>query len=182
MKENNVSNCTGVIYGVVTNANDQSPIAGATVSLSWINRADGSQLRVGGSDDLKAFVPRCDTTKAGEYLIPFYWASEEVPGDTAAVYVMRWYSDRTYTSMHKHAQVFVGLDVKKLMGVLVPPIPSSGSSAASLFLKFFLAATPDLKTIGGIAKFNTDTKLYTTEIQGCYCNADFSVPYVAGSF
>src|SRR5437764_14917450 len=98
-----MGNCTGVIYGRVTNS-DGSPLAGVDIDLNWVQRAEGGSLKVGGNDDLNTYVPRCPTTKAGEYIIPFYWDSTQVPGSVASALAMRWGSDGDYTPMNKHGQ------------------------------------------------------------------------------
>lgn len=177
-----MSNCTGIIYGLVTNAADGSPISGATVDLNWVQEAQGGPLRIGGNDALTTPVPLTTTTSAGEYIIPFFWASEQVPGSAASAHVMRFYADNSYTSMNLHGLLGVGVDVKKLIGIAAPPIPASGSSAASMFLTFFLAATPELKGMGILKRFVQSTKFISAELQGCYSRIDFSLPYQLGSY
>jgi len=66
-----MGNCTGVIYGKVTDS-DRTPLAGVEIKLNWVQKADGGALKVGGDDKLQTFVPCCPTTKAGEYIIPFF--------------------------------------------------------------------------------------------------------------
>jgi hypothetical protein len=172
-----MGNCTGIIYGLVTSSTDGSPISNVYVSLNWVQRAEGGPLKVGGNDDLTKWVPDSETTKAGEYVIPFYWAPEQVPGDVASALAMWYYAgnlnDRI--SMNKHGQVGVGLDVKKLIGVVAPPIPASGSSAASMFLKFYIAATPELKGMSILTRFVGTVKLISAELQGCYSRIDFQL-------
>jgi hypothetical protein len=170
-----VSNNTGVIYGVVTSASDGSPLSGVDVSLNWVQRAEGNPLQVGGNDDLTTWVPTCTTTKNGAYVIPFFWASEQVPGDVASALAMRWFDDNSHTSQNKHGQLFVGVDVRRLFGLVAPPIPSSGGSAGSMFLKFFLAFKDDLKGMGILTRFIGSLKLSAIELQGCYSRIDFSL-------
>jgi len=67
-----MGNCTGIIFGHVTSSVDGSPIAGVRVSLNWIQKEGGAALKVGGNEDLNQFVPACNTTEAGEYVILFF--------------------------------------------------------------------------------------------------------------
>jgi hypothetical protein len=67
-----VSNCTGVVYGVVRYS-DGSPIPGATVDINWIQESQGGPLRIGGDDNLTIYTPQVTTTKAGEYVVPVLW-------------------------------------------------------------------------------------------------------------
>jgi hypothetical protein len=135
-----MGNCTGIIYGLVTSSNDGSPIPKVYVSLNWVQRAEGGPLKVGGNDDLTKWVPDTETTKSGEYVIPFYWASEQVPGDVASALAMWYYAgnlnDRI--AMNKHGQVGVGVDVKKLIGVVAPPIPPAAVARQACFSSFIL--------------------------------------------
>jgi hypothetical protein len=167
-----MSNCTGVIYGRVTSSGG-SPISGVDIDLNWVERAEGGALTVGGNDNLSAYVPRCTTTKAGEYIIPFFWESTQVPGNIASALAMRWYSNDAYTPKNKHGQLGVGVDLRKLLGVVAPPIPSGVASAASMFLRFYMAATPELKGMGILTRFVGSFALITAELQGCYSNIDF---------
>ncbi len=167
-----MSNCTGVIYGLVTSP-DGTPLSGVDVTLNWVQRAEGEPLTVGGDDDLKTYVPRCTTTESGKYIIPFFWASTQVPGSVASALAMLWYSDNTYKSLNKHGKLDVGIDLRKLIGVVAPPIPSGGPSAASMFLKFYIAAKPEFKGMGILTRFIGSFKMVTAELQGCYSNIDF---------
>lgn len=167
-----MGNCTGVIYGRVKSSNG-SPIAGVEVDLNWIQRAEGGALKVGGDDKLLTYTPRCPTTKAGEYTIPFFWESAQVPGNLASALAMRWYSDNSYTPINKHGQLGVGVDLRKLIGVVAPPIPSGGPSAASMFLDFYITATPELKGMSILKRFIGSFDLITTELQGCFSRIDF---------
>ena len=166
-----MGNSTGVIYGRVKSS-DGSPISDVEVDLNWVQR-EGGVLRVGGDDNLTTFVPRCPTTKAGEYIIPFFWESAQVPGNMASALAMRWYSDKSYIPMNKHGLLGVGVDLRKLIGVVAPPIPSGGSSAAGMFLDFYLTATPELKGMSILKRFIGSFDLITTELQGCFCKIDF---------
>ena len=167
-----MGNCTGVIYGKVTDS-DRSPLAGVEITLNWVQKADGGALKVGGDDKLQTFVPRCPTTKAGEYIIPFFWESAQTPGSTASALAMRWFSDNNYTPINKHGQLGIGVDLGGLLRVAAPPIPASGPSAASMFLKFYIAATPELKGMSILTRFIGSTKFITAELQGCFSNIDF---------
>jgi hypothetical protein len=178
-----MANCTGVVYGLVTGADDGKPISDVRVQLNWVQRAEGGPLKIGGNDALTTFVPYATTTSAGEYVIPFFWASELVPGTIASALAIRFYSDNSYTSMNKHGLVFMGVDVKKLLGAGgYSPVPTSAGSGASMFLKFYLAATDDLKKMGTLKKIVDSTKLISAELQGVYCGVDFSLPYAVGSY
>jgi hypothetical protein len=35
------------------------------------------------------------STQSGKYIVPFFWASEQVPGETASALAMFWSSDKT---------------------------------------------------------------------------------------
>lgn len=126
-----MGNCTGVIYGRVTNPDDGSPISGVRVDLNWVQNAEGGALKIGGNAELTAWVPSGATTSAGEYIIPFFWASEQVPGEWVSAFAIRFYADNSYTSMNRHGHLAVGEDVLKLIAIVAPPIPGSLSSAGS---------------------------------------------------
>jgi hypothetical protein len=177
-----MSNCTGVLYGVVADPDDGSPISGVWVDLNWVQRAEGGPLNVGEDDGLMKSTPRCLTSSSGQYIIPFFWASEQVPGSLASAHAMRFYDDNSYTSMNMHGTLQVGLDVRRLIGVALPPIPASSSSAASLFLKFWTSADKELKGMGIITRFIGSMKLSAVELQGCFSRIDFPLPYIVGSF
>jgi|SRR6516162_474786 hypothetical protein len=177
-----MANCTGLIYGLVTNPDDGSPISGVQVSINWVQEAQGGALQIGGDDSLSQWVPTATTTSAGEYAVPFFWASERVPGNLASALAMRFYSDNSYTSMNRHGQLDVGLDLRRLLGVVFPPIPDGAGSAGSMVLKFWTAATPELKGMGILTRFIGSLKLSAVELQGCYSRIDFPLPYVVGSF
>jgi hypothetical protein len=171
-----MSNCTGIVYGVVTYA-DGSPISGATVDINWIQEAQGGPLRIGGDDNLQTFTPQVTTTNAGEYLIPFFWASTQVPGAIASVLAIRWNPGNSYSvanSANRHGQLEIGLDLRKLFGVLAPPLPSNIPGAAGTFLTFYLAASDDLKGLGMLRRFGS-TAFISAELQGCFSRIDFSL-------
>jgi hypothetical protein len=42
----------------------------------------------------------------------------------------------------------VGVDLRKLFGVMAPTLPANVPGAAGIFLKFYLAASDDLKGLG----------------------------------
>jgi hypothetical protein len=167
-----MGNATGVIYGRVKSS-DGSPIAGVDIDLNWIQRAEGGALKVGGDDNLKTYVPRCPTAKSGEYIIPFFWESAQVPGNIASALAIRWESGGSYTPINKHGQLGVGVDVRKLIGVVAPPIPSGGPSAAGMFLDFWIAADQELKGMSIIKRFLGSFDVMTAELQGCFSNIDF---------
>jgi len=167
-----MSNCTGVIYGKVKDSGG-SPLSGVEVSLNWIQRAEGGALTVGGDDDLKTFVPNCTTTGKGNYIIPFFWASTQVPGNIASALAMRWYGNNNYTPSNKHGVLGMGVDLRKLIAAAAPAAPSGGTDAANMFLTFFLAAKSDLKGMDIASRFVNSFALLSSELQGCYCNIDF---------
>jgi hypothetical protein len=86
---------------------------------------------------------------------------------------MHWHSKTDYTAMNKHGQLSTGVDVRKLIGVVAPPIPSGGPSAAGTFLDFYMAATPELKGLDILKRFVGSFQLITAELQGCYSNINF---------
>jgi hypothetical protein len=141
-----------------------------------VQEAQGGELKVGGDDGLTTFVPRVKTTGSGNYLIPFFWASERVPGDIASALAMRWFPDNSYQSSNMHGQVLVTLDVRRLFGVVAPPLPSSGASGAGLFLKFWQAADSDLKGMSIVTRFIGSMKLSAVELQGIVIPIDFQLP------
>jgi hypothetical protein len=167
-----MSNCTGVIFGKAIDTNGQ-PLAGIEISLNWIFKEGGGPLTVGGDDDLRTFVPKCLTTKAGEYLIPFFWKSTEFPGSTASALAMKWNSGGTYQSQNKHGQAIEAVDLRKLIGVVAPPLPGSAKDAAGAFLDFYQTATPELKGMGIVTRFISSFGLLTAELRGCYSNIYF---------
>ncbi|MFM0277692.1 hypothetical protein P0D75_06680 [Paraburkholderia sediminicola] len=177
-----MSNNTGIVYGLVTSQDDGSPLPGVAVDLNWVQDAQGGPMSVGGNDGLTSWVPRVKTTSAGEYLIPFFWASEQVPGDIASALAVRFYDDNSYTSMNRHGPLTVSLDVRRLLGIVTPPLPTSGAAGFSMALKFWLAATPELKGMSMLTRFIGSLKLSAIENQGIVCRIDFQLPYMVGSF
>jgi hypothetical protein len=167
-----MSNCTGVIYGKVQDSGG-SPISGVDVSLNFLQRADGGELRVGGDDLLTTFVPRATTTKAGEYIIPLFWESTQVPGSIASALAMRWGNNMSYSSQNQHGLLEVGLDLRKLLGFIFPPIPSTVPGAANMFLRFYIAASKELQGLNILRRFTGSIGLLSTELQGCYSRIDF---------
>jgi len=125
-----MANCTGIVFGTVQRFGDQSPIAGVDVSINWVQEAQGGSLRIGGDDSLTTYVPRGKTTSSGNYIVPFFWASEQVPGDIASALAMNWFADNSYQSKNLHGRVYVTLDVRRLFGVAAPPFPSSPRGAS----------------------------------------------------
>jgi len=171
-----MSNCTGVVYGVA-NYSDGSPISGATVDINWIQEGQGGPLKIGGDDKLQTYAPQVDTTRAGEYVIPFFWASTQAPGAIASALAVRWdqMNDKNIArSANIHGQLDVGLDLRKLFGIAAPPIPSNVPGAAGIFLKFYLAASDDLKGLGLLRRFGS-TAFISAELQGCFSRIDFSL-------
>lgn len=179
-----MANCTGLIYGLVTNPDDGSPISGVQVSINWVQEAQGGALQIGGDDTLSQWVPTVTTTSAGEYMVPFFWASERVPGDMASALAMRFYSDNSYTSMNRHGRLAVHGDVRRIISLMSPPspIPSDVSSAQSLLFTFWTAATPELKGMGILTRFFKSTSLISPTFQGCSSRIDFPLPYALGSY
>jgi len=84
--------------------------------------------------------------------------------------------------MNLHGQLGVGLDVRRLIGLVTPPIPGGVSSAGNMVVKFWTAATPELKGLGMITRFIGSLKLSAIENQGCYSKIDFKLPYQVGRF
>jgi hypothetical protein len=171
-----VSNCTGVVYGVVRYS-DGSPIPGATVDINWIQESQGGPLRIGGDDNLTIYTPQVTTTKAGEYVIPFFWASTQVPGAIASALALRWdprNPQNVASSANLHGQLGVGVDLRKLFGVIAPPLPANVPGAAGIFLKFYLAASDDLKGLGVLRRFGS-TAFISAELQGCFSRVDFAL-------
>lgn len=171
-----MSNCTGVVYGVVNRA-DGSPISGATVDINWVQEAQGGPLRIGGDDNLQRYTPQVQTTKAGEYIIPFFWASTQVPGAIASALAIRWdpRNDKNVaSSANMHGQLGVGLDLRKLFGTMAPPLPANVPDAAGTFLTFYLAASEDLKGLDILKRFGS-TAFISAELQGCFSRIDFAL-------
>jgi hypothetical protein len=171
-----MSNCTGVVYGVVTYS-DGSPVSGATVDINWIQEAQGGPLRIGGDDNMTTFTPQVETTRAGEYVIPFFWASTQVPGAIASALAIRWDPRGNWSvasSANIHGQLGVGVDLRKLFGIVAPPLPSNVPGAAGTFLTFYMAASDDLKGLGLLRRFGS-TAFISAELQGCFSRIDFSL-------
>jgi len=169
-----VSNCTGVIYGKVTSQQGGGAVSGAEVDLNWITRAEGGALQVAGDDNLSKYVPRVKTTSKGEYVIPFFWASTQVPGSTASVLGIQFYSDFSYRSRNVHGNVVLSLDLRKLFGLVAPPIPSSAPDAATMFLNFYTAA-PQLKALSPLTRLFS-ASFISVEQQGLYARIDVALP------
>jgi hypothetical protein len=159
-----MSNCTGVIYGKITTAG--SPAAGFEVSLNWIQKADGGTLQVGGADDLSTYTPKATTTRGGQFVLPFFWSSVQVPGSLASILAIRFASDFSYQSKNYRDQVLIGVDLRKLMGVVTPPLPNSVPSAANRFLTFYMTVK-EMKEITPLRRF-FGTAFISAELQGLY--------------
>jgi hypothetical protein len=169
-----MSNGTGVVYGTITR--DGSPVAGATMDIDWIQRTEGGQgLSIGGDDDLTTWVPRTESSSKGHYIIPFFWASEQVPGSQASAHAMIFFDGGSYLSYHQRGQLNMGLDLRRLMAKVTPPIPGGAASAASMFLTFWVAAKPTLKGTGILSRFTSSLALASAEQVGCYSRIDFSL-------
>lgn len=171
-----MSNCTGVVYGVVSYG-DGSPISDATVDINWIQETQGGPLRIGGDDNLQTYTPQITTTKAGEYLIPYFWAAEQVPGSIASVLALRWSPGNTYnvaSSANRHGQLELSLDLRKLFGNIASPLPANVPGAAGTFLTFYMAANDDLKGLGLLRRF-ASTAFLSTEQFGLYSRIDFAL-------
>lgn len=68
----------------------------------------------------------------------------------------------------------MGVDVKKLIAVVAPSLPTSAYSAGDLFLTFWLAAkSKDLKGMDIAKRFIASTQVLSVELQGCYSRIDF---------
>lgn len=171
-KEIIMGNCTGIIYGRVTNSSG-SPIAGVEIDINWVQRAEGGALKIGGNENLNTFTPKCPTTKKGEYVIPFFWESAQVPGSIASALAMHWYNRHQYNALNRHGQLETGVDVRKLIGVVASPLPSDGPSAANSFVDFYISASEELKGMGILKRFVGSFQLLSKELQGCYCKINF---------
>jgi hypothetical protein len=171
-----MSNCTGIVYGTVLKSSDRSPIAGVDVSINWVQEAQGGPLRIGGDDSLTTYTPHGTSTKSGKYIVPFFWASEQVPGDTASALAMNWSSDKTtYQALNAHGRVYVTLDVRRLFGIAAPSFPSSGAGGLGLFLKFWQAANEELKGTSILTRFIGSMKFTSAELQGVVIPMDFAL-------
>lgn len=167
-----MSNCTGVIYGKVTAGG--KPAAGFEVSLNWILREGGGKtLTVGGTDDLTTYVPKVTTASGGEYIMPFFWSSVEVPGSLGSALAIRFAADFTYESKNHRDQVLLGVDLRKLIQVVTPPLPNSVPTAANRFLTFYLIVK-DMKEIAPLRRF-FGTSFITAELQGLYGEFNINV-------
>ncbi len=168
--------CTGIIYGNVTSAGG-SPVSNVQMRLKLITREGAGPLEIAGNDSLSTYVPVCESTKAGEYVIPFYWGGDQVPTDMseATVQAIRWHDKDhgSYNVINKHGLMGIGVDVLKLIAAVASPIPSNFSGAANQFLKFYLVATPELKGLGNFRKLIASAKYNSAEIRVAYCNVDF---------
>jgi len=172
-----MSNCTGMIFGNVTSASGGGA-GNIDVSLSWIVRADGPALQIGGDDNLQTYVAHGTTDSAGDYMIPFYWASTQVPGNVASVLARQPTSDGDI-AVNQHGNPIVGLDLRKLIGMVAPPIPGSTTDGASLFLTFYLASS-DLQTLSPLTRLFPSSPIISAELQGLYCRVDFQMGSTPG--
>jgi len=168
-----MSNCTGVVYGNVSYS-DGSAIRGAQMDINWVQESNTGPLRIGGDDNLQTYTPKVDTTKSGEYVIPYFWASTQVPGSIASVLGIRWNGSNVASSANRHGNLELSLDLRKLFGLIAAPAPSNVPGAAGLFLTFYLAASDDLKGLGMLRRFGT-TALLSTEQFGLYTRLDFTL-------
>lgn len=170
-----MSNCTGVVYGYVKYS-DGSAISGATMDINWVQEAGTGPLRIGGDDKLQTYTPRVTTTRSGEYIIPYFWASTQVPGAIASVLGIHWAGSGAdiASSANLHGNLDLSLDLRKLFGIIAAPLPSNVPGAAGTFLTFYTAATPELKGIGMLRRF-ASTAFISTELQGLYTRLDFAL-------
>lgn len=166
-----MANCTGVAFGQVRRSG--VPVSDMVVDLSWIQKEGATALKIGGNDDLSTFVPTCTTSGSGKYMIPFFWASEEVPGPIALVRAVEFVPKKSATTNFGHAQAIVSLDVRQLLGVAFPQPPTNFSGAAGIFLKFWQAADQELKGTSILTRFIGGLKLSAVQLQGLYINFDF---------
>jgi hypothetical protein len=175
-----MSTCRGYIYGYVKSSTDGSGLPNAQVAIDWVNNDNGAgELKVAGNDNLTTYVPNVSPTQAGEYVIPFYWVSYAFPGPLAQVRAVLLYNDGTSGADHEQASVSVEPDVYKQLSKLtgtVSPVPNTVEGAASLFLKFFFAATPELKALDIIKRFFKGTGTDALENRALYCRIDLSIP------
>lgn len=153
-----MSNCTGVVYGVVRYS-DGSPIPGATVDINWIQESQGGPLRIGGDDNLTIDTPQVTTNKSGRICGSRSLGSTQVPGAIASALALRWSPrnpQKVATSANLHGQLGVDVDLRKLFGgpcSTAPSLPANVPGAAGIFLKFYLAASDDLKALGVLRRF-----------------------------
>jgi hypothetical protein len=166
-----MANCTGVAFGQVRRSG--APLSDIVVDLTWIQKEGATTLKIGGNDDLNTFVPTCTTPASGKYIIPFFWASEEVPGPLALVRAVEFVPKKSAITTQGHAQAIVSLDVRQLLGVAFPPAPTSFSGATGIFLKFWQAADQELKGTSILTRFIGGLKLSAVQLQGLYINFDF---------
>lgn len=171
-----MSNCTGIVYGYVRYS-DGSPISGVTVDINWVQESNTGPLRIGGDDNLQTYTPQVSTTKSGEYVIPYFWASTQVPGAIASVLAIRWQPGdgvAVASSANRHGNLEISLDLRKLFGVIAPPLPSNVPGAAGTFLTFYIAASEELKGVGILRRFGS-TAFISAELQGLYTRLDFTL-------
>jgi len=171
------SSCPGAIYGMTTSSTDGTPIANVNITLNWVQTAEGAQLKVGGNVALTSYTPRVTSTQAGEYVLPFYWADEMVPGTLASALAMLYYSDGSYTPNNQHGSVVVCPNFgKQLNDILkkVKPDSTSFSGASGQLLKFVYSASPELKAASFLTGFAGDASNPSTSYQGLACRIDFT--------
>jgi hypothetical protein len=171
-----MSNCTGLVYGYVTYS-DKSPISGVSLDINWVQEAGTGPLRIGGDDNLQTYTPKVTTTRSGEYIIPYFWASTQVPGAIASVLAIRWEPGNgvaVASSQNQHGNLELSLDLRKLFGVVAPPLPSNVPGAAGTFLTFYTASSEELKGVGILRRFGS-TALISAELQGLYTRLDFTL-------
>jgi len=171
------TSCPGAIYGLVKSSTDGQPIANVDVTLNWVQTAEGSELKVGGNVALTSYTPRVTSTKAGEYILPFYWADEMVPGSLASALAILYYSDGSHAPSNQHGSVVVGPNwLKQLNDIIhaVNPDTSTVEGATSKLLSWVEKSSPELKAVTPLAGFASDAMNPTTSYQALECRIDFT--------
>jgi len=177
------SSCPGVVYGTVTSSTTGKPIAGAEVDISQMKKDDLNELKRGGNLSLTSTTPTVKSTKAGEYVLPFFWADEEV---VTAVWAeahgfLRYSGAQTggwqrASSKFQRGQMDVVANWDKQLNDLVhklKPDVTSASGAATKFLEFVEKSSEELKGATVMAGFAKDAMNLSTSNQAIECRIDF---------
>lgn len=169
-----MGNCTGLVWGTAKDSAGNL-LSGVTVDINWM-QAEGSQsLQIGGDVDLKTPTARATTTSSGNYVIPFFWQSYQVPGSLASAHAMQWLTDSTYKSINNHGQLVTTVDGMKLFGMICPSVPTNTKNISKFVVTIMMARDNDLKGVGILKRFLGNVDAITTELQGCYSNINFVI-------
>lgn len=176
-----MSNNSGILFGQVKRP-DRSGVSGAEVTINWLTKDGAGAVRIGEDPELHYPPPRVVTTTMGEYVLPFYWHSNDYPGPVASALAIKWYSDGSSKSVNSRGNVVVGPDVRQIILQIISqmtptiPFPSDSKDVANMFLSFYQTASPELKGLPLLSKF-LGSRQMSAALRGIFCRIDFEWPY-----